>query len=398
MAAARLANLEDLASQSAWDSLEQYLGVALRKRLGEAAQHLRREADALQTALAEARTPEQLERVRRRVVAFRSHYLRTETALDFYADAVGTRTSPGTAALLRACDALAYRSMAQVLDPLGLPTPLVLTYIDRGLGASILKAGLRLWDQRTESPAAAIKIVRHNLLRPTALIHESGHQVAHLCGWNDELAGALEAGLAPPAIAAVWAGWASEIAADAFAFAHTGYAAVASLHDVLAGDEAFVFQYLPDDPHPMNYVRVLLGVEMCRRFFGRGPWDELAASWAHGHPLHRAAPGVQALVHASLPLLPAVVELSLCTPMQAFGGRPLAALVNPERVRPEALARLEAELGPALYSSMHWVWTEALRLLALTGYQAATAPEASEDALKRQESWMLRLGTSLRAA
>ena len=31
-------------------------------------------------------------------------------------------------------------------------------------------------------PAAAIKITRHNLLRPTSLIHETFHQVAHLTG------------------------------------------------------------------------------------------------------------------------------------------------------------------------------------------------------------------------
>mgnify|MGYP006993421107 CR=1 FL=1 len=36
--------------------------------------------------------------------------------------------------------------MAQLLDQLGKSTPVVLTYIDKGLGASILKAGLRLWD------------------------------------------------------------------------------------------------------------------------------------------------------------------------------------------------------------------------------------------------------------
>jgi len=27
----------------------------------------------------------------------------------------------------------------------------------------------------------------HNLLRPTSAIHEAGHQVAHMLGWNDEL-------------------------------------------------------------------------------------------------------------------------------------------------------------------------------------------------------------------
>ena len=37
------------------------------------------------------------------------------------------------------------------------------------------------------NPVAAIKVTRHNLQRPTALIHEAGHQVAHITGWNEEL-------------------------------------------------------------------------------------------------------------------------------------------------------------------------------------------------------------------
>ena len=32
-------------------------------------------------------------------------------------------------------------------------------------------------------------------LQATALIHEAGHQVAHICGWNGELAATLERGL-----------------------------------------------------------------------------------------------------------------------------------------------------------------------------------------------------------
>src|SRR5207244_8444614 len=114
--------------------------------------------------------------------------------------------------------------------------PPVRTYVDKGLGASILRAGLRLWDGGSLSPAAAIKVTRQNLYRPTALIHETGHQVAHIVGWNEELAAALSAALAaePPELAATWAGWSSEIAADTYAFAHTGYGSVAALHDVVS--------------------------------------------------------------------------------------------------------------------------------------------------------------------
>jgi len=81
-----------------------------------------------------------------------------------------------------------------------------------------------------------------------------------------------------------------------------------------------------------------------------------------------------------------------------LGGRPLVSLINPERVKPETLLALERQLGAALYTSMHWVWTEALRLLALTGYRLATQPEIKTDTANQQEDWMLRLGGALQAA
>jgi hypothetical protein len=304
------------------------------------------------------------------------------------------------AGLLRACDILADRSMSALLDQLGHTTPVVLTYVDKGLGASILKAGLRLWDGGAENPAAAIKIVRHNLLRPTALIHEAGHQAAHILDWNRELAETLEHGLhdAPDGVAEAWSSWASEIAADAFAFVHTGYASVAALHDVLAGDPAFVFQHTPGDPHPICYLRVLLGVETCRYFYGAGPWDALAASWTAGYPVRAATPRTQRLLEESVPLLPRIVQLMLDTPQRAFRGRPLRALIQPERVSPAELQALEARLGTSLYTSMHWVWAECLRLLALTGWRVAAAPLNAVEVLKLQEASMLRLGGALQAA
>ena len=53
------------------------------------------------------------------------------------------RGSPGCSAR---CDVLARLSMERVLVPLKREVPPVLTYVDKGLGASILRAGLRLWD------------------------------------------------------------------------------------------------------------------------------------------------------------------------------------------------------------------------------------------------------------
>ena len=76
----------------------------------------------------------------------------------------------------------------------------------------------------------------------------------------------------------------------------------------------------------------------------------------------------------------------------------MVALVDPGRVKPEALAQLELSAGGALQNSQHWIWSECLRLLALSGLRAATMPERAQEVLKRQEDWMLRLGMAAKAA
>ena len=287
-----------------------------------------------------------------------------------------------------------------LLDQLGKPTPSALSYFEKGIGAAVLRANLRLWDGTGVNPVAAIKITHHNLQCNTALIHEAGHQAAAVVGWNEELSSKLATGLTgvPVGVSGIWAGWASEIGADAFAFAHTGYAAVAALHDVLAAEDAVVFRHTPRDPHPISYIRVLLGVEMCRQFYGAGPWDDLAQAWVQLYSLEKAPGATQTLLEFSVPLLPSIVRITLREPMRAFDGRPLAALINPERVKPETLLAMEQQLGAALYTSMHWIWEEALRLLALTGLRIATTPDKKVDAFAQPEEWLLRLGGALEAA
>jgi hypothetical protein len=62
------------------------------------------------------------------------------------------------------------------------------------------------------------------------------------------------------------------------------------------------------------------------------------------------------------------------------------------------LERLEREAGAAVFGSPYWVWNEAIRLLALTGYRAAGGAEALRQATAQQERWMLRLGALRQAA
>ena len=392
-AAERLDDFEAIASPAAWAMVERYVGVTLRGELKQARDQLKREAIAVRAAFNAALERRDLERIADQVSHLRDRYLQTELLVDFYVDAVRSRGNPEVGAQLRACDVMAERAILTALEPLGIATPPVLTYFKPGLGASILRIGTRLWNGSL-SRVAAIKITWHNRLQPTALVHECGHQVAGLTGWNGAFAAALRNGLGsiPSEIAAQVASWASEIAADSFAFAHTGYAAVVALSDVVSGRGAEVFRLLPGDVHPIAFLRVLLGVEMCRRFYGLGPWDELEASWVELHPLGQAPVLVAGLVSAIRPLLPRIVDLALLTPLVCFRQHRLADLIDPQRVAPGALRLMQRTAGDAAFTSSHWIWTECLRLTALSGLRYALEPEAGREILQRQEDLMIRLG------
>jgi hypothetical protein len=399
-AAVRLGDLSSVASPTGWQSLERQLGAAIRAVLEQGIARLARRANALRAQALAAENASELRAVRTTLLAFRRDYLAFEAVVEFFGDAINTRTSADIGAQLRALDFIAQRSIQEVLTPLGRRAPPVLTYLRKGIGASILSEGLKLWDNRSRSPVAAIKVVRHNLVRPTSILHEAGHQISHLLGFVPELAAAFSA-RAPGGdreLGALWSGWASEVAGDAFAFAHAGFGAVAALHDVVAGEPERVTDIQAMDPHPASWVRVLLGVAMCRRFFGAGPWDQMSLAWRALYPLSGAEPREIELLRGSDAALSQIVETIFELPYRAFRGQSLKQLLDPERVRPDVLLGLEGQAGAALYSSSVWVKRECLRLLALSGYRLATETDKSAELLNIQQGWMRRLGEVALAA
>src|ERR1700722_4148755 len=305
-AAERLDDFEATASSEAWASLERYVGVTLRAGLRDARDQLKREAIAVRATFNAVRSRADLERIADQVALLRKRYLQTELLVDFYVAAVRARVNPEVGLQLRACDVMAERAVNMALQPLGKKTPPLMTYFTTGVGASILRIGTKLWDGSL-SPIAAIRLTYHNRFRTTSLFHECGHQFAGLTGWNEAFAQLLRTRLAGAnsEVVETITSWSSEMAADSFAFADSGYAAVVALSDVVAGRGAEVFRFLPGDPHPISYLRVLLGVEMCRRFYRLGPWDELASAWEQLYPLAAASSLSGPLATKVLPLLPA---------------------------------------------------------------------------------------------
>lgn len=391
LAVEALADLDAVAAPAAWASLEEYLQHRLRERLAGVVGSLTQEARALERMAASGRDADA---IRRGVLVLRHRYLQAETVLDFYGDAINTRTNPTMRALLRGYDTLAGDSMAASLGPLGIPAPPALVYLDKGLGASILRAGVRLWDQAHPSPAAAIKLTRHNLSYPTALLHETGHQVAHLTGWNAELAEALHAVLAPrsPDVAELWRSWASEIAADVHAFAQAGWAPVAALANVVDGPTAEVFRIRSGDPHPFAWIRVMFNVALCQSWFGAGPWDDVAKVWWQRHPPQAADREVEHVARVSIEALGDIVDACTRRPMRAFRGAPLPAVLDPRQVHPASLQVLEQQAGGSLLTSSYLRRRHALRILALLATRAVLDPRNAEEHRSRLRAWVSDLG------
>lgn len=392
-AAIRLSALDNLASGNAWHGIEQKMGVLLKSSLKASIDDVILLATRLKNQIENASGQQDMRSHRRGLLQLRDKYLKAEETIHFYTVAINSRTTPGLAALLRACDILCVKSMQELLQPLGKETPHVLTYVDKGVGASILKAGLRLWDGRI-SPIAAIKVTQHNLYRPTAIIHETGHQIAHILNWVDELSNALNNDLNnhPAIVGPAFSRWASEMAADAFAFVHTGYASVAALHDVVSGYPQSVFAYHQNDPHPISYVRVLMNIEMCRQFYGYGPWDQLEEAFKNDYDIKLVNFSSIGLINMCVDALPDVVRVLLKLPYRAFDNKALSQIINPDRASPKELEKLEYIAGPALYTSHAWIWKECIRLLALNGFKIGMGKGDLSALYKQQEEWMTMLG------
>ena len=395
-AATRLAQLDNLASGNAWHGIEHKMGTLLKDSLKKSIDEVVSQATMLKKKLETTPEQENLRSIKRGLLQLRNKYLKAEETIHFYTVAINSRTTSGLSALLRGCDILCLKSMQEILQPLGKETPMVLTYIDKGVGASILKAGLKLWDGNI-SPVAAIKVTQHNLYRPTAIIHETGHQVAHILNWNEELSEALRNGLPnhPAIVGAAFAGWSSEMAADAFAFVHTGYAAVAALSDVVSGAPQAVFAYHQHDPHPISYIRVLMNIGMCRLFYGAGPWDSLEESFKNDYDINLVNFSSVGLIKMCADALPDVVRILLKAPYRGFGNKSLSQIIPPDRASPRELEKLEYMAGPSLFTSHAWVWKECLRLLALNGYKIGTGKGDLPALYKQQEEWMMKLGFSV---
>src|SRR5258708_18008096 len=122
-ACAALGDLEVGASVSAWKELESYLGESVRKSLMAQTRRLTAQADRVLFALEAAQTPADLAAARSQLLALRRRYTRAEAMVDFYCEAVNTRTNPRIAAAFRGLDRLALHTIDVLFPPLAPHSP-----------------------------------------------------------------------------------------------------------------------------------------------------------------------------------------------------------------------------------------------------------------------------------
>ena len=91
LAAARLRELENLASPMAWEGLERHLGAALQRSLLGSVAELEKAGASLKAALSEAESSGAFQLVREQLGGFKTRYVRTEFPAQTRRKSAGSR-------------------------------------------------------------------------------------------------------------------------------------------------------------------------------------------------------------------------------------------------------------------------------------------------------------------
>ena len=257
--------------------------------------------------------------------------------------------------------------------------PPALVYLDKGLGAAILRAGVRLWDRANPSPAAAIKLTRHNLSLPDRaaardrppgrppdrLDRRAGRRAARdagaAVGRGRRRCGAPGRARSPPTSTPSprragrrcprWPTWSTAPP-----------------------------RRLPASARRPAPVRAgsgcMFNVALCRSWFGAGPWDDAGRAWAHRHPpergrrrRRRASPG------SASPPSTTSSRSAPAGPCGPSGGRRWLALARPAPGRTRPLGRAGAAgRRPSLLTSSYLRRRDASRILALLAARGRDRP------------------------
>jgi hypothetical protein len=263
---------------------------------------------------------------------------------DIFASVLAQRSEHETGVWVAGLDDIAADALSIPGDYF-VPPPIV-CYLDRNHGAAIRRAYTRLPGGK-ENPVAVISVPRERMIGSgiaSSLVHEVGHQAAHLIGALPSLRAALErARSADPRRARTWTlfhQWISEVFADFWSVARTGVGSTMGLIGVVSLPSPFVFKFDPSDPHPIPWVRVRLSAAIGQALFPHPQWARLDGVWRTLYPAALAPPAVRPILADVADLTSAFVQLLLGHRLPALRGKSLLEVLPLSSLQP---ARLSAE-------------------------------------------------------
>ena len=260
---------------------------------------------------------------------------------DVFAAVLGQRSEHETGVWVAGLDDVA-------ADALALPgnyfvAPPIICYLDRNHGAAIRRAYTRLPGGQA-NPVAVISIPRERMIGSgigSSLVHEVGHQGAALLKLLPSLRAELRDRAArEPDRAGAWQWfekWISEVMADFWSVARVGVGSTLGLMAVLSLPNKFVFRLIPDDPHPIPWLRVKASCAFGDYLYPHPQWQRLAKVWEALYPPVDVDPKIAGVIARCEAIVADVAELIGEHRPPSLRGNTVGNVLTSEQMRPERL-------------------------------------------------------------
>ena len=288
------------------------------------------ESFQLKSALLNVKTFTELHKFLFQYHKLKKYYFLIEKIWDRVVDSINTK-SERLGPMLVGCEEIANYSYRPIMN-LGYSLPPIVAFLDTGVGPSIMKFSMPLEDKR-KNPAAFVKIVRTMLPSLSicpAVIHEVGHQIGFDTGANDQMKELLFRVVlkltGSEDLGRQWSFWSREIFADFYALHHTNFSAVIGLAEVITSSPRQI-HVITGSPHPIAFLRVLIGTNFCKMAFGRGPWEQFEDTWKQMFPKKFADDESFEILKKSEPHLLEICKFISKTKMKSFGGKSLYEVI-----------------------------------------------------------------------
>lgn len=267
---------------------------------------------------------------------------------DLYLDLLSQRLAPKLGGLLAGCDKIALNGLRRNHPALKIIGP-PLVFLDRGLGASILRTGKPLpggsSSERIRNELPLIQIPYNRITDKIGLsvgiFHEVGHEALVRLKIESELRRAIydkftHKGI-PKQVIRLFVLTAKEIGPDFWAFCNCGIAQTFGIKEILSLPPNLVFKVSLNDPHPPPLLRILISIAFCKKIWGNGIWDIWEKEWYALYPLEKASKENRKILSNSIRYLGLLANVLFETKFATLNGKTIPSMFNLDLLNPRML-------------------------------------------------------------